>query len=114
MSKKNVSRVSKYASYRRQIARMHDIEQAPISKMDKKKKVIEVESPRVNTTTSLNAEAILFEIEKRKDPTGLAKKREEKELKRLKIIRIATGVIVTIVVIAALATLVVLLYRRLS
>lgn len=115
MSKKNVSRVSKYAAYRRQIAKMPDITQTAISKVDKATGIKEeIIKPRVNTTTSLNADTILEEIEKRTDPTGKNKKEQEKLIRRQRLIEIVSYILVAAIIIAVLTIVVVFLYRRLS
>ncbi len=114
MSKSYSSRVSKYASYRRQISKMIEVDESTtINKLPPSTKK-EAKTNKINTTTSLDAETILLEIERRKDPTGEQKRSLEREIRIQKVLYIVRVSIATIIILAALTALVIFLYRRLS
>lgn len=115
MKSKNVTtRVGKYASYRKQIGRMKDIAGESLQDAFEPATIQEVKKNPLNTTTSLNAETILKEIELREDPTGEAKRQRERELKMTKMIKTITIVGTSLLTLTLLTVLFIFLYRRLS
>ena len=114
MSKNYSSRVSKYAKYRQQIAKMPLVENDSLTATLPASTVEEARLNKINTTTSLDAEAILSEIEKREDPTGQVKKDRERSLKMQKIVHYGTLILFSVIITTILVVLVIFLYRRLS
>lgn len=114
MSKNVSTRVGKYASYRKQIGKMVDIDKEKSQVEFEPATIKEVKKNPLNTTTSLNAETILKEIEKREDPTGEAKLERERELKLNKFIKLVTIIVSSAVGLTLLTVLFIFLYRRLS
>ncbi len=114
MSKNAKTRVAKFAGYRKQISKMKDVEQSAHVDDFQAATIREAKKIHVNTTTSLDAETILKEIEKREDPTGQAKLEREKELKRTTIIQWVTIILSSAISLTLLTLLFIYLYRRLS
>lgn len=114
MKKTAMSRVSKYASYRKQIGKMTDVEQDSSQTFFEPATIKEAKKVQINTTTSLDAETILMEIEKRQDPTGQEKKQREYDMKLSKITQIITIVVISLLALALLTVIFIYLYWRLS
>jgi len=114
MSKKAMSRTSKYASYRKQISKMKDVEVGIDSTQFQAATIKEAKKSQVNTTTSLNADMILKEIERREDPTGEVKLLRERERRIKTLVQIVTITLSSGLVLTLLIILFIFLYRSLS
>lgn len=109
-----MTRVAKYAAYRKEIEQslMNDSVKET-STFEQPVKADDAKS-RLKTTTSLNAETILHEIEKRESPHSIELKDFEREQKMMAMNRLITWIIVGGVGLIVLTILFIFLYRSLS
>lgn len=114
MSKSYMTRVAKYAAYRKQIEQSRlNVSSQETSTFEQPMQKVETKA-NLNTTTSLNADAILQEIEKRESPQNQELKDFERESKMIATNRTITWIIIGSVGLIVLTLIFILLYRSLS
>lgn len=114
MSKNFTSREAKYSSYRKAIEQSAALEAEKDVQQFEHPTNLENPKSKLKTTTSLNAETILREIEKREEPNNQAMHDFEREEKMMAINKIITIALISVAVVVVLFVIFYFLYRSLS